>query len=409
MKVRCFLFVALIIAVFVVTGCQKEQAKLDYDRPLPPGQLALRRIINPADIPDFTMASYNVANLRLGIDSSLNYLSKPSSQQFFPYGDITHDDAVASLKEFRSLLDSGLRGPQLNEAIRHRFDVYMSVGCDDKGTVLFTGYYTPIFDGSAQAGDRFRYPLYSQPQDLVKGENGRILGRRGTDGGLTPYPARAQIESSNMLAGEELVWLGDPFESYITHVQGSAKIRMPDGRLVTYGYAANNGHDYQSISKQLVSDGRISADRLSLASMIEYFRNNPTLVPRYTQLNPRFVFFREQNGPPRGSLNEPVIPYRTIATDKSIYPRACLAFLDTRLPREITGAIYIDPYSGFCLDQDTGGAIRAAGRCDVYMGQGDSAGRVAGKTYQEGRLYYLFLKTEHQLSIASAATLPPQP
>jgi len=48
--------------------------------------------------------------------------------------------------------------------------------------------------------------------------------------------------------------------------------------------------------------------------------------------------------------------------------------------------------TGFALDQDTGGAIRAAGRCDIYLGVGDDAGKLAGQTYQEGRLYYLFLK-----------------
>jgi membrane-bound lytic murein transglycosylase A len=49
---------------------------------------------------------------------------------------------------------------------------------------------------------------------------------------------------------------------------------------------------------------------------------------------------------------------------------------------------------GFVLDQDTGGAIRAAGRCDVYMGVGDHAGELAGGTYREGQLYYLFIKPD---------------
>ena len=97
-------------------------------------------------------------------------------------------------------------------------------------------------------------------------------------------------------------------------------------------------------------------------------------------------------GSPRGSLNEPVTPMRTIATDKSIYPRACLAFLSTNVPG-IGGRMAVDrKFSGFVLDQDTGGAIRAPGRCDVYMGVGDDAGRRAGQTYEEGKLYYLFLK-----------------
>ena len=127
--------------------------------------------------------------------------------------------------------------------------------------------------------------------------------------------------------------------------------------------------------------------------MIAYFKSNPNLVDTYVWRNPRFVFFKIQDGEPRGSLNEQVIPLRTIATDKSIFPRGCLTFISTRLPREAGGTVSNQFYSGFALDQDTGGAIRAPGRCDVYMGIGDQAGKLAGQTYQEGKLYYLFLKS----------------
>jgi membrane-bound lytic murein transglycosylase A len=127
--------------------------------------------------------------------------------------------------------------------------------------------------------------------------------------------------------------------------------------------------------------------------MIDYFKKNPSQIETYVNRNPRFVFFQREDGPPRGSLNEPVIAKRSIATDKSIFPRGALAFISTTLPREDNGVINKRLYNGFVLDQDTGGAIRAAGRCDVYMGQGDMAGRLAGQTYQEGKLYYLFLKS----------------
>ncbi|MCK4959034.1 MAG: hypothetical protein KAT00_06530, partial [Planctomycetes bacterium] len=139
----------LLVLVVVLTGCRAPQeAEVDYARPLPAGELALRKLVDPADIPDFTIASYELDNLRTAIANSLNYMAKPSSQNFFPYGMITHDHAVASLKALGEMLDSGLRGRELNAAIKRDFDVYISVGCDNKGTVLFTGYYTPIFDGS---------------------------------------------------------------------------------------------------------------------------------------------------------------------------------------------------------------------------------------------------------------------
>jgi len=391
---RTLLLWMLALIASLITGCQRPAAKPDYNRALPPGELALRKITDPEQIPDFTYGCYNLAWMDAAINNSLNYLGKPSSRQFFPYGSITHQRAIDSLKAFRQLISAGLRGDQLDATINEQFDVYMSVGCDDRGTVLFTGYYTPIFDGSPMPTERFKYPLYNPPDNLVKNQLGEVLGQRGPDGQIRPFPARAEIEASNMLKGRELVWLADPFEVYIAQVQGSAKIRMPDENLITVGYAATNGHEYRSVAQELISDGRIPADKMSLWAMIDYFKQYPNQVAEYTRRNPRFVFFRKSQGPPRGSINEPVIPMRTIATDKSIYPRACLAFIDTTLPREVAGNIYRDPYSGFVLDQDTGGAIRAPGRCDVYMGIGDQAGKLAGQTYQEGRLYYLFLKDQ---------------
>jgi len=130
-------------------------------------------------------------------------------------------------------------------------------------------------------------------------------------------------------------------------VQGSAKIRLPDGDLITVGYAASSGHDYQSIAEMLVDDEKIPRDRMSLAAMIDYFKRHPGQVDRYVRQNPRYVFFRLSEGTPHGSLNEPVTPWRTIATDKSIFPRAALAFVSTTLPRPEGGLIVTRPYDGF--------------------------------------------------------------
>ena len=392
---RRILVLILLPIIALTSCCQKQQkAKMRYDRPLPPGQFALRKIADPREIPDFTTACHDLANLQKAIDHSLSYLHKPSSQTFYPSGQITHGQALESVQAFADMLDSGLSGSQLNNEIRMKFDVYTSIGCDDRSTVLFTGYYTPIFDGSLEHTSQFNYPLYEQPDDLVKAPNGDILGRRDPGGQISRYPDRAAIEDSGMLEGKELVYLADPFETYIAHVQGSAKVRLPDGSVTTVGYAANNGHEYRSVAQELVKDGKISGDEISLAAMIDYFTRFKEQVRTYVRRNPRFVFFRKEGGPPVGCLNEPVTALRSIATDKSIFPRASLAFISTTLPQAVGGATVKQVYMGFALDQDAGGAIRAPGRCDVYMGQGETAGKLAGQTYQEGRLYYLFLKSD---------------
>jgi membrane-bound lytic murein transglycosylase A len=413
MKARILLAIGLVSVIFLI-GCHRapilmenipkapEPQKLDYSKPLPPGELALRKITDPADIPDFTGACQDLSNLKTAINNSLNYLKKPSSEQHFPYGDISHQQVEDSLTAFVKLIDAGYTAAQLNTLIRERFDVYTSVGCDDKGTVLFTGYYTPEFEGSKKYSERFKYPLYSQPEDLVKDDNGNTLGRRTADG-IVPYPSRAEIESSGMLKGKEIMWLADPFEVYLVHVQGSAKIRQPDGSFMGIGYAANNGHEYISVAQQMIQDGKIPKDQMSLSAMIAYFKAHPGEMTDYISRNPRFVFFRNEDGQPRGSINEPVTALRSIATDKSVYPRACLAFLSTALPQANGSGVSQARYQGFALDQDTGGAIRAPGRCDVYMGQGDAAGKLAGQTYREGRLYYLFIKPAYQ------GVMPPKP
>jgi len=363
---KTLLFCTLSLILIASTGCRKtlekpqQPEKPQYDKPLAPGQLALRKIMDPRRIPDFTYASYGLEDIKNAIGYSLNYLTKPSSKQFFPYGAITHEDAAASLEAFAELLEQGLTGTQLNAAIRQKFDVYESVGCDNRGTVLFTGYYTPIFDGSMEETARFKYPLYKQPEDLLKGPDGIIQGRKMSDGSITPYP--------------------------------SAKIRLPDGELITVGYAASNGHEYKSVSRAMLDARVLNGNKMSLSAMIDYFKRNPGKVAGYIEQNPRFVFFQNAQSQPHGSINTPVTPMRTIATDKSVYPRACLAFVSTTLPRTSGAGTVHRKYNGFALDQDTGGAIRAAGRCDIYMGVGDQAGKLAGQVYQEGKLYYLFLK-----------------
>ena len=210
MKIKkIFLVILWVIAVLVLAGCEKRSVivrtdfpppQKDYTRQLPPGELALRKIADPSQIPDYTKACSDLDGLAEAIERSLNYMAKPSSKQFYPYGDITHEQAVRTLQELEKLVASGLSPKQRNAVLRERFDTYISVGCDDQGTVLFTGYYTPIFDGSLTRTDRFKYPLYRSPADLMKDPDGTILGRKGgwqdsaipKQGGYTKfqYPCR---------------------------------------------------------------------------------------------------------------------------------------------------------------------------------------------------------------------------
>ena len=402
MTIRVAVGIGVVMAI-AAGGCGPKRGEVtspigppeqpDYSRPLPPGQLALRKVTDPAQIPDFGPGFTDQDGLRQAVNNSLAYLARPSSRRFFPYGQISHEQAVASLQQFLRVLDEARTPEQFDDLLRSGFDVYTSVGYDDEGTVLFTGYYCPIFDARLKPDERFRYPLHKPPPDLARDRRtGMTLGRRTADGSVVPYYTRDQILKLG-LPGSELVWLADAFEAYVVSVQGSARLRLPDGRLMEIGFAGDNGHDYVSVAEAMISHGKLDRNELSLDAMISFFRQHPDQLDVYLPLNPRYVFFKPVTGGPYGCLNVPVLPFRSIATDKEIYPRACLAYVVTELARDTEGPAQTQPFRGFVLDQDRGNAIRAAGRCDVFMGIGARAGRLAGRTKAEGRLYYLFAKS----------------
>jgi membrane-bound lytic murein transglycosylase A len=294
---------------------------------------------------------------------------------------------------FGELLETSASPEGFVRALRERFSLYKSAGWNGSGGgVLFTAYCTPILEGSRARTERFTHALYGLPPDLEKGEGGAILGRRGTDGKLAAYPTRRQIEAGALLEGQglELIWLADPLDAFIAHVNGSAFVRLPDGALARFGYAGNNGREYTSLARSLVDAGLLEGDDSNLSAIRRWAREFPSELLAFLHRNDRYVFFAPIDGTPRGSLNVSVTPERTLATDKSLFPRGSLVFVETHL----TGARYTDgkEFHQFMLDQDTGGAIRTAGRADIYLGVGGAAEELAGSTRVEGQLYYLFLK-----------------
>jgi membrane-bound lytic murein transglycosylase A len=386
-----------VLGLLVCTGCPKPpppppvDQKKNYLKPLPPGEMALAKI-DPSEYPDFSGGFVNKEGLEEAIKNSLSYMSKPSSKKYFPYLDVSHERAVASLNALLDVLQQAKSPADLDALIKERFEVYQSKGCDEHRTVLFTGYYRPIFDARLQREGEFKYPLYRSPDNLIKDEEGTIKGMKMPNGNIYKCWSRSQIETSTSLPLKPICWLKDRFEAYIVTVQGSGKLRLADGSFFEIGYAANNGFDYTSIGNEMIKDGALRPEELSLQGLIKHFREHPEQMDKFLPRNQRYVFFTERAGGPWGSLNEPVTPYRSIAVDKAVFPRACPAFFVTQLPTRLGGQIVNQPYSGLAMDQDTGGAIRAAGRCDIFMGTGDEVGELAGRTFAEGQLYYIFVK-----------------
>ena len=321
------------------------------------------------------------------IDRSLRYLRTAdaiAAYEQYPIAGITRDRVRRSLIRFRHLLRT-VRSPEaLQAAVQREFDFYQSIGHDGQGTVNFTGYFEPIFAASRTPTAAYRYPIYRQPPDLARWPH--------------PHPTRLQLEgadglqgSQGRLRGLELVWLRDRLDAFLIQVQGSARLQLTDRSLMTVGYAGHTDYPYTGIGRELVSDGKLAAADLTLPNLIAYFRQHPADLSQYLPRNNRFVFFRSTQGAPAtGSLGVPVTPERSIATDRSLMPPGALALIQTQLP--IGNRLEPQFVSRYVLDQDTGGAIRGAGRVDIFMGSGVEAGDRAGLINTTGQLYYLLLK-----------------
>jgi membrane-bound lytic murein transglycosylase A len=325
------------------------------------------------------------------IDRSLGYLQTPAAikaYQNYAVNGINLDRVRRSLVRFRQLLNTSRSADQLQAAVNREFVFYQSVGKDNKGTVLFTGYYEPIYEASRQKTAEFKYPLYQAPANFSTWKE--------------PHPDRAQLEgidglqgANSQLAGNELFWMRDRFEAILVQIQGSAELNLTDGTKTTVGFAGGTNFAYSSIGKELAKDGKVTPSQLSLPGIIRYFRDHPQELNVYIPRYKRFVFVKETfKGEPMGSINVPVTPDRSIATDKSIMPPGALALVHTELPYSGNGrSIEQKLVSRYVLDQDTGSAITGPGRVDYFMGTGKVAGDRAGVTGGPGQLYYLLLKS----------------
>jgi len=325
--------------------------------------------------------------LLTSIDYSLGYLRSPAAAtayQQYPVPGFSLERVRRSLARFRQLVTAARSPEDLQASVRQEFDLYQSVGNDGNGTVGFTGYFQPTYAASRVQTTEFRYPLYRMPANLDGLGHPTRLELEGRDG----------LSGKGLLRGLELVWLRDRLQAYLVQVQGSAQLQMTDGSTLSVGYAGHTNYSYVSMGRELVNAGKFRLEDLSLPVLIQYFQQNPADMDVYIPRNNRFVFFNETTGTPAtGSLGVPVTAERSIATDKSLMPPGALALIQTLIPkRDGVGNLVPQAASRYVLDQDTGGAIRGAGRVDLFMGTGTLAGDRAGLINATGQLYYLLLK-----------------
>jgi len=395
---KVFLICVVLLTVTSAVGCYPIMKK-EAQRP----EEALRqvRLFSPEFCDDMDSDS-----LTLAVRRNIEYLDHLGPETVFHYGphDFTRNQVRESQEAFLDLLAKGFDLDHLSREIRKKFRIYRATGRVGDRRILFTGYYEPIYEGSLAPDEVFRYPLYRPPDDLIridlslfsekfKGESiiARVEGKK-----VLPYYSRYQIEVERVLEGKELeiVWLKNPLDVASLHVQGSGRLRLPDGKDLLVHYQASNGLPYRSIGRYLIEREFLAREEISMQAIRSYLTNNPEVLDEVLNHNPSYVFFWQVEHGPLGSLGVLLTPGRSVALDSKIFPRGALGFIICQKPlvNDQGDIIGWTQFSRFVVNQDSGGAIKGAGRADIFWGSVPYAELTAGHLQHEGDLYILIKK-----------------
>jgi membrane-bound lytic murein transglycosylase A len=288
---------------------------------------------------------------------------------------------------------------QVKLFIEQHFTPQQLIAEDGSEQGLITGYYEPLLQGSYQATDRYRYPLYGSPKELLTVDlsslypdlKGKRVRARVEGNKVVPFYSRSEIESDAApLEGNELLWVDDRDALFFLQIQGSGRVQLPDGHVIGAGYANQNGHPYVSIGKLLIQREALKREDVTLFSIKNWLKDNPAEAQALLNDNPSYVFFtlrEDVNEGPTGSLNVPITAERSLAIDPKVVPLGTAMWIVTSFPDE-----QATPLKRLVFAQDTGGAIKGRLRADMFWGTGELAEQRAGNMKQKGELYVLRIR-----------------
>jgi membrane-bound lytic murein transglycosylase A len=294
---------------------------------------------------------------------------------------------VAASTALKTIADAALRQEVREPAQARRFferhfrPFRVSACAGGRNAGFLTGYYEPIVEGSLTRSRKFTAPVLGRPDNL---------------NALAPYPDRAAIEAGAIERHTApIVWLRDSVEVFLIQVQGCARIRLEDGRLLRLAYAGRNGHPYTSIGRILIDTGEIAEADMSLAALKQWIgahgQNPGEAAAVLMHRNKSYVFFslHEESDPARGPIGGQGInltALRSIAVDRAIWSYGLPFWIAAELPWRNS---FPSPFRRLMIAQDTGSAIEGPARADIFFGSGDDAGARAGDIRHAGDIVVL--------------------
>ena len=302
------------------------------------------------------------------------------------------------LEDWQALCETALKAQSAKKFFEENFSAFR-IHDPDRPQGLYTGYYEPEAEGSLIKTAEYQVPVYNKPQDLValneaeQTKLGLAYGRI-VDGQPSVFFTRKEIEQGALAnRGLEIVWLKSWVDAFFIHIQGSGRVRLPDGNIIRLAYAAKTGQPYTGIGGVLLAKGVGTKDTMSMEFLRNWMKTHPTEARELMWNNKSFIFFRQIEVPSAelgalGAQQVNLTPLRSLAVDRSIWMFGTPIWIDTRTPPE-AGA---KPFQHLMVAQDTGTAIKGYVRGDVYWGWGADASFNAGHMKSAGAMVVLLPK-----------------
>jgi len=272
------------------------------------------------------------------------------------------------------------------------FTTYQLISDEGDKEGLITGYYEPLLQGSLHKTNRYKYPVYAVPKDLLtislssaypSLSNYRLRGKiEGNK--VVPYDTREEIDTKDYKKSKTLkplCFVDDKIDLFFLQIQGSGKVQLQNGEIINVGYGGQNGHQYYAIGKKLLEMGVIEKENISLQSIKKWLEMNPSKTDEILNLNKSYVFFNKSNKTATGSLGTELTANRNLAVDRKNIPLGFPVFINT------TNPLTKKPINQLMVAADTGGAIKGKIRADLFFGNGQKARELAGKMKQKGKLF----------------------
>lgn len=254
---------------------------------------------------------------------------------------------------------------------------------------LITGYYEPLLNGSRTKSEKYKYPIYKVPKDMITVDLSSVYPE------LKKYRLRGKIKGNKLIAYDDreginkrddleaIVYVDDEIDLFFLQIQGSGRVKLDSGELINVGYANQNGHKYHGIGRSLLNEGVLKNTGASMQGIKKYLTLNPQRVQEVLNRNKSFIFFAENKRTATGALGSELVGGRNLAVDRKYIPLGMPVFINTRNWKENKNI------NRLMVAADVGGAIKGEIRADFYFGYGKEAEILAGGMKEKGKLTIL--------------------